>query len=265
MTSLVQQIDHIVIEAADEQAVFEWFTAALALPVAWPVAHWGDIHEGGVCVGDVNLGCNHALDPSSDPAPAIRAVALQPAGGFETVLPDLDRRGIACSDAFSSPDGMDLPEELLDLPWAKGWATSVVMPWRQGVPVAFFCLYNHDCRARRAQDVDRLRSANGGMLGIKRLREIVIESTDPVTDIDAWRRLLSPVPEPEPGLFSLESGPDLRVVSGGQDRFATLVFEVESRAGAAAGLDQLGIRYENKDLIHLEPADALGLDVRLAG
>jgi hypothetical protein len=265
VTSAVQQIDHIIIEAADEQAVFDWFTSNLALPVAWPMAQWGLIHEGGVCVGDVNLGCNHVLDPSSDAAPTIRAIALQPAGGFEMALPELERCGIAYSEALASPDDLALPDELRDLPWANGWTNRIVVPWRPDVPVAFFCHYHHDSEQRRAQDVGRVQAAGGGRLGIERLQELVVASTDVAADIGKWRDLLGPAAEPEPGLLQVGKGPDLRVVRGDADRYAALVFEVESLARAATALDELEIRYERGGQIRLDPADALGLDVRLAG
>lgn len=263
MSAIVHQIDHIIIEAADEQAVFDWFTQTLGLPVAWPVGQWGPIHEGGACVGEVNLGCNHLMDPASDPWPAIRAIALQPVGGYEVVLPELDVRGIDYSAPMVEPGWS--PADPLLAPWNEGWTNRLVMGWREGTPVAFFCLYHHDSDARRAREVERLRSEMGGRLGITRLQELIVESSDVAADLAGWRNLLQPATEQEPGLFRIGRGPDLRVVPGDTDRYLALVFKVESQVRAAAALDELGIAYEKDELIRLDPADALGLDVRLAG
>ena len=55
--AIVRRVDHVIIETADEAALFQLFTGTLGLPIAWPVAQWGRYHEGGASVGCCNIGC----------------------------------------------------------------------------------------------------------------------------------------------------------------------------------------------------------------
>lgn len=216
--------------------------------MAWPLAQWGLIHEGGVCVGDTNIGCNHMLDPSSHPAPAIRAIALDPSGGPD----ELDRLGITYSEAMSSPE---LPDDPRLRPWNEGWTNRLLFGWRPGLPVAFLCEYHHDVQARRTDDVRRLNDTGGGRLGITRLRELIVETTVPDADTHGWDVLLGRPTQ----------GPTLRLEAGGRDRYAALVFEVASVTRATAALDDLGIAHDDGEGVRLDPSGTLGLDIRLVG
>ncbi len=181
MTTVVSRIDHVVIEAADEQAVFDFFHATLGLPVAWPMAQWGMIHEGGINVGNCNIGCNHKLDPNSPDEPRIAAVAFEPHGGVERALRELDARGLAHTDPIPSGE-INLPHE----PWNAGFTNALLLNPK---PLSFLCEYHHDTERRRREQVEAFGSHHNpfGITGV----EGVWCNT---TEMNAWDELLSDGP-----------------------------------------------------------------------
>ena len=258
--AVTTQIDHIVIEAGDEEALFSLFTERLGLPIAWPMAQWGFIHEGGALVGNTNLGCNHPLDPNSDPAPTVRAVALDPAAALADVVDMVRTRGFDATTPM--PSGViDVPDNEPFTPWRGGW-TNVLVLDASTDPVPFLCEYDHDRQARRNAERARLDAAGGGPLGVTGLDAVVVHADDADHAAASWRRLLEPVTEPSPGRLQLGAGPALELRAGATP---ALVFRVKSLAAAARALTERGIAHDRngEHELQLDGRDVLGLDLQL--
>jgi hypothetical protein len=257
-TSALRRIDHIVVEAEDEAELFELLTDRLGLPVAWPHARWGPIREGGVGLGNCNLGCNHPLDPASDPSAAVRAIALEPGGSITDSADELDRLGIPHTPPLLT-GVIDVPANGQFEPWRQGWSSVLLL--EPGLdPVAFLCAYDHDVDARRRDQQRQLDMARGGRLGITALQAVLVP-VERERAARAWSSLLESACGPA-GLLA-DGGPDLQIAP---DCDATcLVLGVRSRRVAARGLTELGIGYDTtaSGELHLDPDALMGLHLRL--
>jgi hypothetical protein len=256
----VSRIDHVVVEAGDEHALFDFLTDRLGLPVAWPMAHWGLIHEGGVGFGSCNVGCNHPVDPASDPSATIRAIAFEPAESLAGAMATLEQRGVALTPPMPSGT-IDVPDEPPFLPWKRGWSNALVLS--EGLqPTPFLCAYDHDVDVQREASQAHFEGADGGPLGITEIHRVIIHTDDVAGTCDLWRVLLG---EPiEQCLFDFRDRPGVRIHRGTGP--PALVLGVRSTTVASAGLDELGIEHhiDSSTLeISLNPADLLGLDIRL--
>jgi hypothetical protein len=254
-----RRVDHVVIETGDEEALFSFFIDVVGLPMAWPVAQWGFIREGGVGVGNCNLGCNHVLDPNSDPTPTVRAVAFEPAAEVPAIVAELQQRGLAPTEPVASGP-IDLPDTEPFAPWQRGW-TNVMVLGGPLSPLPFICAYDHDVVERARAERMRLDATGGGPLGITDLRALVIHTDDVDAAAATWAALLGPTALVGSAVLALPGGPELRIRAGASP--PALVFGVRSVSDAAAGARELGIGCEPGEQIQLDPADALGLDIRL--
>ena len=256
---IANRIDHVVIEAADEQQLFSFFTDVLGLAVAWPVAQWGFISEGGVSVGNANLGCNRTLDPNSDPTPQARAIAFEPAAPLPAIVDELHARGLAPTEPMASGP-LDLPGDGPFAPWQRGW-TNVMVLGGPLSPLPFVCAYDHDVAERARAERARFDAGGGGPLGIVELRAVVVHADDVESTAAEWDSLLGPGSIVRPGVLALSTGPELRVEAG--DAAPALVFGVASVGRALTAARGLGIARAAGEHVRLEPADVLGLDLRL--
>lgn len=256
----MRRIDHVVVEAGDEQALFDFLTTALGLPTAWPMAEWGLIHEAGVGLGNCNIGCNHPLDPNSDPAPAVRAIAFEPTTNVGDVVAELQRRGLSPTEPMAS-GRIDVPDEEPFLPWQRGW-TNVLVLGGPADPLPFVCAYDHDVASRAHDERARFDAAGGGRLAITGLRAVIVHTDDVDREAASWAALLRPALSDRPGVFELASGPELRIEPGAGP--PALLLGVSSMTTAVEALDSLGIGHEDRaGVVRLQPADTMGLDLRL--
>lgn len=254
-----RRVDHVVIEADDEEELFSFFTDVLGLPTAWPVAKWGFIHEGGVGVGNCNLGCNHTLDPNADPTPTVRAIALEPAGALPAVVEELERRGLTLTEPMASGP-IALPDTEPFAPWQRGWTTVMIFGAPLD-PLPFICAYDHDVEERARAEGVTFDATHGGAFGITDLRAVIVH-TDDVDGVTAsWATLLGHEALKDNAVLALPEGPELRIRHGTSP--PALVFGVRSVDDAAGAARSLGISCESGEQIRLDPADALGLDIRL--
>jgi hypothetical protein len=226
MTGVVSRVDHVVIEAGGEQAVFDFFHATLGLPVAWPMAQWGMIHEGGINVGNCNIGCNHKLDPNSPDEPRIAAVAFEPQGGIESALRELDARGLAHSDALPSGE-IDVPFE----PWNAGFTNALIF---NPTPLSFICEYHHDTAQRRRAQEEAF-AAHPNPLGITGVEGVWCNTTQ----VNAWDVFFSDGPPDGPWI----AWDDSIGAGSPSDEWWDLMFRVDSLEKAATAARRVGLSY----------------------
>lgn len=249
MMQVFSRIDHVVIEGEDEQAIFDFFHERLGLPVAWPMAQWGPIHEGGINVGNCNIGCNHKLDPSSRDEPQIVAVAFEPHQGLDQALRALDSMGLAHSGPLASGP-IDLPYA----PWNAGWTNAIVL---EPAPLSFLCEYHHDVVERRRADADAL-AASPNPLGIRG----ILNTHSNTTAFGVWESLLADGNGSIEGPHfdyddSIGAGVDL-------DYYWGLTLQVGSLDRAARARRDLGISFQEGissgrlDNLQLAERDSLG-------
>jgi hypothetical protein len=260
-SSPVRGVDHVVVEAGDEHALFDLLTGTLGLPTAWPMAQWGLVHEAGVGLGNCNIGCNHPLDLNSDPRATVRAIAFEPAGTIAEVVEELGRRGLSPSaPMWSGP--IAVPEQEAFEPWRRGWTTVLVIGGPRD-PLPFVCAYEHDTAARRHDDKARLDAVHGGPLGITGLRAVIVHADDLHQEAEAWTALVGSPLGDRPTAFEMMNGPEVRIESGTGP--PALLLGVRSMRTALDALDSMGFGHEERsDHVRLEPAALMGLDIRLA-
>ncbi len=250
----------MVVEVGDEQALFEFLTGTLALPTAWPMAQWGLIREAGVGLGNCNIGCNHPLDPNSDPSAAVRAIAFEPASAIVEVVAELRRRGLSPTEPIASGP-IDVPQEEQFDPWRRGWTNVIVMGGPLD-PLPFVCAYDHDVVARLHDEQARFDDLGGGRLGVTGLRAVIVHTDDVDREAASWAALLGPATSGRPTAFKLTSGPELWIEPG--EGPPALLLGVRSMKPAIEALDSLGIGHEDRTGdVRLQPTATMGLDLRL--
>ena len=93
-TSIVRQIDHILIASSDAKALFALLSETFQFPVAWPMSDYGNFASGGVAVGNVNLEIIQDSGPAAGTDKSRwTGFALEPEP-LPASLPELDARGI---------------------------------------------------------------------------------------------------------------------------------------------------------------------------
>jgi hypothetical protein len=131
-------------------------------------------------------------------------------------------------------------------------------------PFLFLCeFHGFDVSKRRSLIAQELRNRQGGPLGVRLTREIVVHARELGSEIDRWDRLLRPVSQIEPGLWRLSDGPAIRLTEGPDDRIAGLVWEVESLDHAAEWLRAREWLSERSGVVRISPEPVQGLEITL--
>jgi hypothetical protein len=260
---IIRQVDRILIESGEPKALFDFLSAELQLPVAWPLAENKGSVSGSVGTGNVNIEIfRYALKKGESARATTRAhyagLALEPYALSEA-LPELKARGIS----FSAPEPYvsALPNGTQGALW-----TTVQLPSLSAAGTSIF-LYEFSpaflkVDVRRKQLGNRLILNHGGPLGILSVSEIVMSSANGEKDRAAWKRLLG---EPAAGgSWTLGTGPAIRVVSGTTDQIQKIILRVKSLSQAKPFLtnkQMLGVASAKE--ISLNPTKFQGLTISL--
>ena len=234
---VVRQVDHVLVQSGDPASLFDFLAGTLHLPVAWPVAEYSGFVSGGVGAGNVNIEVFRLADQkNSAPGPQAQArfigLAFEPFR-LADCLPELQARGIEHGppqDYIST-----LPNGSRGTLWTNVVLTRLSKP---GLSV-FLCEYNPaflHAEIRRNQLGGQLVLKQGGPLGIKSVREIVIGAKNLKTWSPDWQKLLSPSAQSPAALWQAGSGPAIRMVSDSSDRIQRIIFKVKSLKAACSFL-----------------------------
>lgn len=234
---VIRQVDHILVESGDPKALLSFFTDTLQMPAAWPISDSNGFVSGGLGAGDVNLEFFRYADRKE--APARRKQEARFVGlAFEphplaNALRMLQIRGIPHNPP--EPFISTLPRGSQGVLW-----TTVALPSfaRPGMSI-----FLYECSqaflkvdVRRKQIGNRLILNNGGPIGFRSVREIVIAATNIQKETAKWSQLMG---EPTPqGNWRASAGPAIRLIQENEDRIKEIVFEVESLERAKAFLKQ---------------------------
>lgn len=257
MDGLASRVDHVVIETGNEDELFSFLHERMGLPVAWPLARWAGLHEGGIGAGNCNIGCNHLINPGRDVTPALTLIALQPAGTVDAVLAELSSRSLAPSEPMTA-NALDLPETGAFDPWRRGWTT--IMVWGgPDLPMPLFCDYDHDMDERAACELANFEAEEGGPFGITALRAVEVSTPDVPRATRAWTVVLGENAVVGEDVLALPGSPELRFRVGAPS--TGLLFGVRSLDQAASAAADRYLSYETGRQVRLDPADTLGLNI----
>jgi len=297
---VVRRIDHLIIRVDDSRydAFYSLFADTLRLPTPWPPSEHPALRSGGIFAGNVDLEILYIpAEPVSDQARlygiVFEAWEEKPAGlaqrGFG-YLPVANQQKEAGKPpklhwmnyflpSFWQSNGWQnvlfgLKKMIPDSLWMKNsssgdnskfvqWVFNQVYP--QGI--VFLVTYNPEWRdidAERRISKAQLEMRAGGVLGVIRVKEVVVGTTQLTQSSSLWRKLLRPSIE-ETGLcWQVGDGPALRVITAEQDGVHHMVWEVASLVDAHEALESLGLLGAvMPDEITLDPEKCFGLDIRL--
>ena len=235
----VSRIDHLLVEYKNPEAVFELLSEKLQLPVVWPIASYGSFSSGGLYFGNVVIEVGRFGFASEDPQSALVGIALQPSRSASASVFQLDERRIAHdwpAPFLSYVEGR--PQAL----WTNVRIRDIAPPETE----LFICEYHIDTGARLVTAAQALAGVRGGPLGLVRVKEVVVESSDQASAIKQWQSLLAPVSERE-GVFAIANGPSIRVVAGARDTLRSLTIEVTSLRQATKFLAENSLIDDDRD------------------
>jgi hypothetical protein len=95
-----------------------------------------------------------------------------------------------------------------------------------------------DAVERRARLRDELVARRGGALGLVRVKEIVLGTTDLRGANRRWQMLLAPALPADAGVWNIGDGPAVRLVQGERDMIQGLVLAVVDLPSARAFLEE---------------------------
>jgi hypothetical protein len=260
---VVRQVDHILVESGDPNALFNFFVDTLQLPIAWPLADNDGFLSGGVGAADVSIEVFRYADKKK------RAAGKTAEGRFSglafepfllsSALRELQIRHIPHGppDSYTST----LPKGSQGILW-----TTVALPSLSRPGMSIF-LYEYSpaflkVDVRRKQMGNRLALNKGGPLGFKAIREIVIATTDLKTDAAEWRKMLGK--QAPAGNWLPASGPAIRLLQSNRQCLMEIVLEVESLIRAKGFLQKNGLLGSlSSKGIYLNPSKVQGLKIRL--
>lgn len=300
-TPVVRRIDHLIIRVDD--ALYDDFYALLAdtlhLPTPWPPTEHPAMRSGGIFAGNIDFEILFVpAGPKRDQA-HLYGIVFEAWGEDSSALVS---RGIAFLPApsMSTEPGQApvllwmnyfLGPYLAATPWMKtlfrlkklipdklwmrraaGFGSSSRAAefmfnevYRSGM--IFVVKYNTDWRdidAERRISAAQIAARDGGVLGLRRVKEIVIGCTHLTASSRRWRTLLRPAPEEHALCWQVGDGPAIRLIAAESDELHHMVWEVNSLDQARAALEELGMLGSVRaDEIAIHPDTIFGLDIRL--
>jgi hypothetical protein len=236
---VIRQVDHILISSDDPESLFEFFAGTMQLPVAWPLADYKSFSSGGIGAGNVNLEVLRSpVRKGSSPAKSTKAryagVAFEPVPLVQS-LPQLKTRSITHSPP--EPYRSILPDGSEGTSWTTVVLTQISKP---GLSV-FLCEYNPaflNVEIRRNQLGGRLVLDEGGPLGIRFVKEIVVRTKDLHGERERWQRLFLPVAPSTTNGWQIGNGPAIRLTSGPGEGIRRIVLRVTSLSRARNFLER---------------------------
>jgi hypothetical protein len=161
------------------------------------------------------------------------------------------------------PDGV-WPQNLLGgRDHSVAWLFNHLYP--QGVvAVAEHDPHGRDLEAERRISTAQLEARAGGLLGLIRIKEVAIGTTQLAESGARWRDLLHPAIEETVFCWQVGDGPALRLIAAERDELHHMVWEVASLPYARAALAARGLLGTTRpDELTIDAASCFGVDIRL--
>jgi hypothetical protein len=256
----IKQVDHLMVQVPEPGRVYHLLSEGLGLPVAWPMVNYGSFSTGGVSFGNVNLELlnsseemrQQGLIPKGN---GIVGVAFQPLTPLESTTRVLDAQHV--------PHGAILPFNITQNGTPSTLWYNLELSEMAPGSMIFYCEYTFNQTGFRKRMEQSLVSANGGPLGVLKMKEITIEYTD-YSVPGKWQVLL---PEAAGGVPELRDGGDgvtIRLEKSEWNAISSITVQVKSLAQAKAVLEEKGLLGEvSEGKISINPDAISGLQVYL--
>ena len=251
MSQVVAKLDHVYVPFDDARAAFDVFSGELRLPVMWPFDSYGVLTSGTVVLGNLHLETLQSLRPSVHPLapPSMTAVvparvsglAFEPAPDIDTILAELDRRGVTHTAPHPGPQ----PEEPM--------FANILLPELSSDRLLVWLYHSYPAAAEQhlhASGIPDMRgelgraaleAAGGGRLGVREVDELVVGVPDVDHEARLWQRLFDPLQPKAPNCWRPEGGPAIRLVPStdrGVERVVLRVNDVAAARATWAATDQ---------------------------
>jgi len=257
-SSIIKQVDHILLTPEDPQGLFDFLSQELKLPIAWPYQKYGGFASGGVFAGNVNLEAlifPHSVVSTSS---KIAGIAFEPSTSTEEIVKELDRRQIA----HGEPETYEVGPEGSKV---KLWTNTIIENMVPGSFI-FICeyhihkIYKVEPTAMREKLEKDFKNVNGGLLGIEYVSEIKIKLKNRAKALEKWQNLLKPYECFQDGCFDLGKGPSLRFLESDQDYIYSLKLKVQSLKKAGDYLSSKGlIHTKDNHMVTTNPVKTFGI------
>ena len=247
------------------------FSNILGLPEAWPQTDKKFYYGGGVYAGNTWLKWitlntkNHQM---TDKPATIMQFGLEP-NGYERCLKILEKRKIPYKemDPQTTADPQGQEQEWLRNAWPSETPfKEIYLFMAKYTPYAFSTLTT----TPEAKDIDehrrimekRFKEVNGGVLGVRYIKEIELGVKDLKKDAREWQKVLDPI-KPKGDSWKIGKGPALRLTSDKNYSLKSISFKVKSLRVARKVLKTYGLLGdEGESVIRLDVGKVNGLDIR---
>jgi hypothetical protein len=217
---IIKQIDHIFIIPNDVDAAFDFLTKQIKLPVHWPMQK---MPEGfltatcGISFNNISLELVKFKDPSSASASGF-GIAFEPQDNIEEAIEAMKQRNISFDDPipfFINTHGGA----------RKKLFTNIFLPSLSIDMHVFLCKFHYDQKSGQAY---KAVNYDGGPLGIKSIKEIIIGTNNYKSSCKEWAAILDPHHEITQGYWQVGEGPAIRIIQSDKNSIESFVVAVES-------------------------------------
>jgi len=233
----IKQVDHIMVQVPEPEQVYQIFRGELGLPVAWPMVNYGSFSTGGVSFGNVNMELlnssqemrQQGLIPKDN---GIVGVAFQPLTTLESTAKVLD--------AHQVPRSAIIPFNITENGTPSTLWYNLELSRMMPGSMIFYCEYTFNQTGFRQRMEHSLASANGGSLGITRMKEITMEYADKSV-LEQWQMLLPEVTGGPPELRDGGNGVTVHLKKSGRNAISSITLQVKSLEQAQQVLKEKGL------------------------
>lgn len=229
----VNRIDHFVINTPNSASLIKLLSDELGLPISWQSGE-----NAGISLGNITMECSNYA--SSEYTLGIGLEPVQPADEF---ISSLDAAGVSHGELDphygQSEDGTEfLMYTLIDL--------HKMLP----EPAVYTFIVDYNSRDYmqnlQAQAAGQLKNSDGGALGVKQVRELIIATSN----YEAYLNQISKLPgveRPEENLYTFPEGPSIRLINTNDEDHFEVVIQVTSLEDAAEQLTARSIVHKKSE------------------
>lgn len=255
---LINRVEHFYATAPNAEALFQVFRDSLGLPEVWPFRSYGAFASGSVSLGNVAFEFVRWKPDFGSVLPTeFSGIAFEPANHTDALVAQLTQRRIE----FAKPDS-NVKQSANGV--STGWITIGLKDFTSGN--VFFCDYLDRplVAANRRSASDTLAARNGGPLGVRALKEIVVGVTDSAAAVQLWRELIDSPSQEKNGVFAFGDGPPIRLRQAASASILGIVLRVESLGRARSFLTtHQPLGEESRGALTIAPAAIGGLHITL--
>ena len=255
----ITKIDHFNAHSTEAAALYEFFTSHLRLPVVYAYQSYGNFSSGGLWLGNVTLEfVNYTGNPYTARA-VFKGIALEPVNATDSIVALLDKSGVAHAAPVPTKFKVDGADKTF-------WTNTNLNDLCSADVRVFVCDYEDRAfvNTPKAAANDSLRAIQGGPLGIRGLKTIVLGVTNLEKASSEWAKTPGIKRVPHNG-FQFAEGPDIRLQQADRDGVLEIQVQVKSKKAARRFLGQHQWLYREGASVLIDPGKINGLRILLTG